>query len=59
MSIFLIMEGVFHEATILIDERPVATNRTGWTEIEVDITAALDDAEAFILTGAGTWMRCS
>ena len=31
------MEGVFHETTILVDERPVARHDDGWTTIDVDL----------------------
>ena len=47
--IFLVMEGVFQGATILVDDKPVATNRNGWTQIEVDLTPALGGARAFSL----------
>ena len=49
-SLVLVMEGVFHEAAILVDDQPVATNRNGWTEIEVDITEFVHGARAFTLT---------
>ena len=48
-QIFLVMEGVFHEATILVDNKPVASNRNGWTQIEVNLTSALSGARAFSL----------
>jgi hypothetical protein len=47
--VVLVMEGVFHEASILVDGRPVATNRNGWTEIEVDLTDDLKGAKRFTL----------
>jgi hypothetical protein len=47
--VVLVMEGVFHEASILVDEKPVATNRTGWTEIEVDLTEAINGVKRFTL----------
>jgi hypothetical protein len=37
-SIVLVMEGVFHKTTILIDEAPAAKHNDGWTAIEVDLT---------------------
>ena len=43
------MEGVFHEATILVDNTPVATHGDGWTGIAVDLTPALNGARSFIL----------
>src|ERR1700678_2290432 len=47
--VVLVMEGVFHEATILVDQTPVAANRNGWTEIEVDLTEVLNGAKRFTL----------
>jgi Glycosyl hydrolases family 2/Glycosyl hydrolases family 2, sugar binding domain/Glycosyl hydrolases family 2, TIM barrel domain len=47
--IVLVMEGVFHEAVILVDETPVATHGDGWTPIEVDLTDALDGKASFVL----------
>jgi beta-galactosidase/beta-glucuronidase len=43
------MEGVFHEATVLIDERPIATNGNGWTEFEIDLTTFLNGVETLAL----------
>lgn len=40
-SIHLIMEGVFHESVILVDEAPVAVHGDGWTPIEIDLTDVL------------------
>src|SRR6516165_2524282 len=40
-NIVLVMEGVFHETTILVDGTPVASHSDGWTQIEVDLTDAL------------------
>ena len=37
-SIVLVMEGVFHESVILVDEAPVAVHGDGWTPIEIDLT---------------------
>ena len=48
-SIVLVMEGVFHETTILIDEARVATHGDGWTTIEVDLTDALAGKRTFVL----------
>jgi beta-galactosidase/beta-glucuronidase len=46
-SIVLVMEGVFHESTVLVDEAPVATHGDGWTPIEVDLTGALAGKRTF------------
>ena len=48
-SIVLVMEGVFHETTILVDGAPVATHGDGWTPIEVDLTDALAGKRTFVL----------
>ena len=48
-SIVLVMEGVFHEATILVDGAGVATHGDGWTTIEVDLTDALAGKRTFVL----------
>ena len=48
-AIALVMEGVFHQATILVDETPIATHGDGWTTIDVDLTAALDGKTSFTL----------
>ena len=48
-NVVLVMEGVFHETTILVDEKSVATNGNGWTEIEVDLTEVLEGAKTFAL----------
>ena len=45
----LVIEGSFHETTILIDDRPVAVHGDGWTEIEVDLTTAIEGKSAFVL----------
>ncbi len=45
----LVMEGSFHETTIRIDDRPVAVHGDGWTEIEVDLTTAIEGKSAFVL----------
>jgi hypothetical protein len=47
--VVLVMEGVFHESVILLDEAPVAIHGDGWTAIEVDITEALDGKTCFVL----------
>ena len=47
--IVLVMEGVFHESVILVDEVAVAAHGDGWTPIEVDLTAALDGKTSFVL----------
>ena len=48
-SIVLILEGVFHESVILVDEAAVAVHGDGWTPIEVDLTQALDGKTSFML----------
>ena len=47
--IVLILEGVFHELVILVDEAPVAVHGDGWTPIEVDLTEALGGKTSFAL----------
>ena len=48
-SIVLVMEGVFHESIILVDEVAVAVHGDGWTPIEIDLTDALDGKTSFAL----------
>src|SRR5580698_4934805 len=48
-SIHLVMEGIFHESVILVDDVTVAVHGDGWTPIEVDLTAALDGKASFAL----------
>src|ERR1700721_1100175 len=48
-NIHLIMEGVFHESVILVDEAAVAVHGDGWTPIEVDMTDALAGETSFVL----------
>ncbi len=48
-QIILVMEGVFHESVVLVDDVPVAIHGDGWTPIEVDLTCALDGKTAFVL----------
>jgi hypothetical protein len=48
-SIVLVIEGVFHETTILVDGAPVATHGDGWTQIEVDLASALAGRRTFLL----------
>ena len=47
--VVLVMEGVFHESVILVDEVAVAVHSDGWTPIEVDLTDALDGKTSFVL----------
>ncbi len=47
--IVLVMEGVFHETVVLVDEVAVAVHGDGWTPIEVDLTDALDGRTSFML----------
>jgi beta-galactosidase/beta-glucuronidase len=49
LNIVLVMEGVFHETSVLVDGNPVASNGNGWTEFEVDLTTVLSGAKAFTL----------
>ena len=48
-ALHLVMEGVFHQTTILVDEQPVARHDDGWTTIDVDLTAALAGKSRFTL----------
>ena len=48
-AVHLVMRGVFHEATVLVDDKPVASHRDGWTTLDVDLTAALDGKAEFTL----------
>ena len=48
-NIHLIMEGVFHELVILVDEAAVAVHGDGWTPIELDMTDALAGKTSFVL----------
>ena len=48
-AIHLVMEGVFHETTVLVDGRAVARHGDGWTTIDVDLTQALDGKRSFEL----------
>ena len=48
-SIHLILEGVFHELVILVDEAAVAVHGDGWTPIEIDLTRALAGKTSFVL----------
>ncbi len=48
-SIHLIMEGIFHESVILVDDSTVAVHRDGWTPIEIDLTQTLAGKTSFVL----------
>ena len=48
-SIHLIMEGVFHELVILVDETALTVHGDGWTTIEVDLTETLSGKTSFVL----------
>ena len=48
-SIHLIMEGVFHESVILVDEAAVTVHGDGWTPIEIDLTQTLAGKTSFVL----------
>jgi hypothetical protein len=47
--IALVLEGVFHETVVLVDEAAVAVHGDGWTPIEVDLTEALEGKQSFLL----------
>ena len=48
-SIHLILEGVFHESVILVDETAVAVHGDGWTTLDVDLTETLGGKTSFVL----------
>jgi Glycosyl hydrolases family 2/Glycosyl hydrolases family 2, sugar binding domain len=48
-SIHLIMEGIFHESVILVDDVEVAVRGDGWTPIEIDLTNVLRGKTSFVL----------
>jgi Glycosyl hydrolases family 2/Glycosyl hydrolases family 2, sugar binding domain len=48
-SIHLVLEGVFHESVILVDETAVAVHGDGWTTIDVDLTETLGGRTSFVL----------
>ena len=48
-SIHLIMEGIFHESVILVDDVAVAVHGDGWTPIEIDLTRTLAGKTSFAL----------
>ncbi len=48
-NVILVLEGVFHESLILVDEVAVAVHGDGWTAIEVDLTDALAGKTSFML----------
>jgi len=48
-SVVLILEGVFHESVILVDDVAVAVHGDGWTPIEIDLTQALGGRTSFVL----------
>ena len=48
-SIHLIMEGIFHESVILVDDVAVAVHGDGWTPIEIDLTQVLAGKTSFVL----------
>ena len=48
-SIHLVMEGVFHESVIRVDDEAVAVHGDGWTPIEIDLTRALAGKTSFVL----------
>ena len=48
-SLHLILEGVFHESVILVDEVAVAVHGDGWTPIEIDLTSTLAGKTSFVL----------
>src|SRR5580704_2697443 len=48
-SIHLIMEGIFHESVILVDDVALAVHGDGWTPIEIDLTRTLAGKTSFAL----------
>ncbi|HEY5206586.1 MAG TPA: sugar-binding domain-containing protein [Roseiarcus sp.] len=48
-SIHLILEGIFHESVILVDDATVAAHGDGWTPIEIDLTQTLAGKTSFVL----------
>ncbi len=48
-SIVLVMEGVFHEAAVVVDDVVVEFHGDGSTPIEIDLTSALAGKTAFVL----------
>jgi hypothetical protein len=48
-SIHLIMEGIFHESVIQVDDVAVAAHGDGWTPIEIDLTRTLAGKTSFAL----------
>ena len=48
-SIHLILEGIFHESVILVDDAAVAVHGDGWTPIEIDLTQTLAGKTSFVL----------
>jgi Glycosyl hydrolases family 2/Glycosyl hydrolases family 2, sugar binding domain len=48
-SIRLILDGVFHESVILVDDAAVAVHGDGWTPVEIDLTQALAGKTSFVL----------
>ena len=47
--VILILEGVFHESVVLVDDVPLAIHGDGWTPIEIDLTDALEGKMSFVL----------
>jgi Glycosyl hydrolases family 2/Glycosyl hydrolases family 2, sugar binding domain len=48
-TIHLILEGIFHESVILVDEEAIAVHGDGWTPIEIDLTDVLAGKTSFLL----------
>jgi hypothetical protein len=48
-SVYLILEGIFHESVILVDEEAIVVHGDGWTPIEIDLTDALAGKTSFVL----------
>jgi hypothetical protein len=48
-SVHLILEGIFHESVILVDEEAIVVHGDGWTPIEIDLTDALAGKTSFVL----------
>jgi hypothetical protein len=48
-SFHLILEGIFHESVILVDEEAIVVHSDGWTPIEIDLTDVLAGKTSFVL----------
>ncbi|HXZ17865.1 MAG TPA: hypothetical protein VEH77_18220 [Roseiarcus sp.] len=48
-AIVVVLEGVFHETIVRVDEAAVGAHSDGWTPIEVDVTEALKGRKSVLL----------